>query len=75
MQKYKSLFEKFNISSIEEGDLVDFGSDGKLYVINTEDYSQFFVTDKKEDRLDADADGWYVSANKVKGIIERADLS
>ena len=76
---------------IENGDYVDFGSYGKLYVINhggmgVDRGRNLWVTDSEFDRdelilQDFDRDvqskieGWYISAGSAKKIIEKGDGS
>ena len=59
----------FNCEKIQQGDLVDFGSYGKLYVCSVSgDY--FRVTDKKKDRYNSDASGWNIRKKYAKTIIK-----
>ena len=56
---------------VNNGDLVDFGPYGKLYVCNADyEENKFWVTDEKENRDDASAQGWAISKNFAKRIIE-----
>ena len=56
---------------VNDGDLVDFGPYGKLYVCNADyEENKFWVTDEKENRDDASAQGWAISKNFAKRIIE-----
>ena len=64
--------EDFNLE-IENGDLVDFGTNlGKLYVVNKK-YSpaKYWVTDDKHDRFNKDAQGWSVGKDLAIRIIEQ----
>ncbi len=63
---------KFNHEEINQGDLVDFGSYGRLYVCNiyhSED--RFWVTDRKEDRNNNNARGWNIRKNLARRIVEK----
>ena len=56
---------------VNNGDLVDFGPYGKLYVCNADyEENKYWVTDEKENRDDASASGWAISKNFAKRIIE-----
>lgn len=56
---------------VNNGDLVDFGPYGKLYVCNADyEENKYWVTDEKENRDDASAQGWAISKNFTKRIIE-----
>lgn len=56
---------------VNDGDLVDFGPYGKLYVCNADyEENKFWVTDEKENRDDASAQGWAISKSFAKRIIE-----
>ena len=56
---------------VNNGDLVDFGPYGKLYVCNTDyEENKYWVTDEKENRDNASAQGWAISKNFAKRIIE-----
>ena len=56
---------------VNNGDLVDFGPYGKLYVCNADyEENKYWVTDGKENRDDASASGWAISKNFAKRIIE-----
>ena len=56
---------------VNDGDLVDFGPYGKLYVCNADyEENKYWVTDEKENRDDASAQGWAISKNFAKRIIE-----
>ena len=56
---------------VNNGDLVDFGPYGKLYVCNADyEENKYWVTDEKENRDDASAQGWAISKNFAKRIIE-----
>ena len=57
---------------IENGDYVDFGPYGKYYVCNSEHSDHYFwITDNKEDRDNVNAEGWSISKNLAKKIIEK----
>lgn len=60
---------------IEEGDFVDFGAYGRLYVVkkNAGTRGQFWVTDEREDREKKNARGWYISPSYAEKIIEKWD--
>ena len=59
---------------VNNGDLVDFGPYGKLYVCNSDyEENKFWVTDEKENRDDENAQGWAISKNFAKRIIESYD--
>lgn len=59
---------------VNNGDLVDFGPYGKLYVCNADyEENKYWVTDEKENRDDASAQGWAISKNFAKRIIESYD--
>ena len=56
---------------VNNGDLVDFGPYGKLYVCNADyEENKYWVTDEKEKRDDTSAQGWAISKNFAKRIIE-----
>ena len=56
---------------VNNGDLVDFGPYGKLYVCNADyEENKYWVTDERENRDDASALGWAISKNFAKRIIE-----
>ena len=56
---------------VNDGDLVDFGPYGKLYVCNADyEENKFWITDEKQNRDDASAQGWAISKNFAKRIIE-----
>ena len=56
---------------VNNGDLVDFGPYGKLYVCNVDyEENKYWVTDEKENRDNASAQGWAISKNFAKRIIE-----
>lgn len=67
----KRLIKKADLK-IEQGDYVDFGAYGKLYICNPE-YKEdwLWVTDVKEDRNNPKAKGWSIEKNKAKEIIEK----
>ena len=59
---------------VNNGDLVDFGPYGKLYVCNVDyEENKYWVTDEKENRDNASAQGWAISKNFAKRIIESYD--
>jgi len=62
---------KIDINEIQQGDLVDFGSYGKMYVCNL-NYSEesFWITDIKEDRDNSCARGWSIRKNYAQSIVE-----
>ena len=56
---------------VNNGDLVDFGPYGKLYVCNVDyEENKYWVTDERENRDNASAQGWAISKNFAKRIIE-----
>ena len=56
---------------VNNGDLVDFGPYGKLYVCNADyEENKYWVTDEKENRDNTSAQGWAISKNFAKRIIE-----
>ena len=56
---------------VNNGDLVDFGPYGKLYVCNVDyEENKYWVTDEKENRDNASAQGWAISKNFAKRITE-----
>ena len=56
---------------VNNGDLVDFGPYGKLYVCNVDyEENKYWVTDEKENRDNTSAQGWAISKNFAKRIIE-----
>lgn len=60
----------FNVDDIDNGDYVDFGPLGNLYICA--DYGdRFWATDKKIDRANPNASGWYISKRSAKKIIEK----
>jgi hypothetical protein len=63
--------EFYPYSEIEQGDYVDFGPYGKLYV-NQVNGKRSRVTDRKEDRFDPDAPGWYIDLRDAVRIIQAA---
>lgn len=60
-----------NEYEIEQGDLVDFGAYGKLYVCNP-NYSDkyFWVTDLEKERFNHSAAGWSILKKLAENIIE-----
>lgn len=63
-----------SIDDILQGDLVDFGSYGRLYV-NNPNYSEnmFWVTDSLENRNDWDAAGWSIKKELAKEVVQRVE--
>lgn len=58
-------------SEINQGDLVDFGTYGQLYVCNpTYSSDYYWVTDLEEDRNDKNASGWSIRKDLAKRIID-----
>ena len=56
---------------VNNEDIVDIGPYGKLYVCNADyEENKYWVTDEKENRDDASAQGWAISKNFAKRIIE-----
>ena len=69
----RRLVKKANMDYLDicQGDLVDFGPYGRLYVCNPDyDTNAFWVTDREEDRDDPHASGWSISKNFAKRMIE-----
>ena len=64
--------EHFDPTDIEVGDLVDFGSQGKLYVTLLNG-RQSRVTDLEEERFNPRASGWNINIAGAKGIVERGN--
>ncbi|CAG7579864.1 MAG: hypothetical protein SLAVMIC_00132 [uncultured marine phage] len=74
IEKRNSTNESIDIGDpddIEEGDLVDFGAYGELYVCNPY-YSDtyFWVTDDEDERTNSGASGWTILKSLAKRIIE-----
>lgn len=69
----KRLIRKayINTEEIQQGDYVDFGPYGKMYVCNT-DYSidYFWVTDDEENRANPNSSGWSIRKSDAINIIE-----
>lgn len=63
------------VSEIQEGDRVDFGAYGRLYVVKKDaglvSEGMLWVTDIEEDRTNEDARGWYINERYAKKIIEK----
>ena len=56
---------------IFQGDLVDFGAYGKLYVCNPEYHEDYFwVTDDEYERFNKYAHGWSISKDLAVRVIE-----
>lgn len=73
MKIYKESNQEV-INSIEQGDLVDFGQYGKLYVCNpNHSIDYFWVTDDEEDRFNVNASGWSIPKYLAEKIIEKGD--
>ena len=51
---------------IQNGDYVNFGEYGKLYVIYSRDEKTYWVTDRTEDRYNKNALGWIINKNYAK---------
>lgn len=70
----ESLKEAFNYNEIQSGDLVNFGSQGNLYVCNAE-YSDnyFWVTDEESERHNRNASGWTISKDLAEYIVDEDD--
>jgi hypothetical protein len=56
--------------NINNGDYVDFGEHGKLYVIYSRDEDTFWVTDNIDDRFNRNASGWIIKKKCAIKIIE-----
>jgi hypothetical protein len=54
---------------VQQGDFVDFGHYGKLYVCST-DGPKWRVTDEESERDNPRAEGWYIEPGYAKAIIE-----
>lgn len=64
--------EMFNPNTVRNGDLVDFGGQGKFYVLETKHSpSYFWVSPSKSDRFLSDSKGFPIYKNFALGIIER----
>lgn len=62
-----------SVLDINQGDLVDFGPYGKLYVCNPnyqDDY--YWVTDEEESRMNKHASGWSIEKDLAERVIESA---
>ena len=58
---------------INQGDLVDFGPYGKLYVCNPNYHDDYYwVTDEEELRMDKHAPGWSIEKDLAERVIESA---
>lgn len=58
---------------INQGDLVDFGTYGKLYVCNPNYHDDYYwVTDEEESRMDKHASGWSIAKDLAERVIESA---
>ena len=58
---------------VNQGDLVDFGSYGKLYVCNPNYHDDYYwVTDEEESRMNKNASGWSIEKNLAERVIESA---
>lgn len=69
----RRLDEEDISDEIEEGDLVDFGAYGKLYVVELEAGSSgkyFWVTDQESQRFNPDANGWSILKREAVEILE-----
>jgi hypothetical protein len=60
--------KEFDYESIKQGDYINFGAYGNLYVCNP-NYSEksFWVTDIKKDRKNYDARGWSIRKSFAQG--------
>lgn len=56
---------------VGKGDYVDFGPYGKLWVVRAGE-DRLWVTDRKEDKNNPDAQGWYIRRSYAKKIIQSA---
>lgn len=62
--------ESINLDEIQKGDLVDFGSYGKLYVCDPYYHDKYFwVTDDKDERYNEKALGWSMFKDDAQSII------
>lgn len=57
------------LSGISPGALVDFGQQGKLYVVSIFP-NKFWVTDVEADRHNPQAPGWYVGKEAAVKVLE-----
>jgi len=64
--------DAFVPDDIHEGDYVDFGAYGRLFVLKAPMAGSLWVTDKRADRYNYDAAGWYIRREFAKKIIEEA---
>ena len=82
LEKLKALVNKklhdegivaFDYNNIKNGDLVDFGSHGTMYVADA-NYrrSYFWATRSKKDRFNPDAEGWAIYKAYAEEVIEPA---
>lgn len=59
------------IDEIQDGDLVDFGAYGELYVVDIDYHDKFFwVTDNEDERYNRRAPGWSISKYLAERIID-----
>jgi hypothetical protein len=61
MKEGNNMLKEFDPESIKQGQHINFGAYGNLYVCNT-NYNEksFWVTDIKADRKNPDARGWSI---------------
>ena len=75
-ESYKSNTMKSKLTEalkVNQGDLVDFGSYGKLYVCNPNYHDDYYwVTDEEESRMDKNASGWSIEKDLAEKVIESA---
>lgn len=68
--KMKRLIRESRLE-IEQGDYVDFGAYGKLYVSNPDHSEKYYwVTDEEKDRTDKHASGWSILKDLAEKIIQ-----
>lgn len=74
-KKLKALhFEPFDYEDVEDGDYVDFGPRGKLYVTQSDYHkSYFWATNKEKHRFNSDASGWSVYKSDAIKIIQKGE--
>ena len=76
-KRYRALRREPVYQSVRNGDLVDFGGYGQLYVVDGADPDRFWdyphsfwVTRRKADRHNPDALGHFIEKTEAKEIIE-----
>lgn len=72
--EFDEIYEEdinFNQDEIENGDYVDFGAYGSLYVVYRRDERNFWVTNLEDKRYNDNAPGWIIRINQAERIIEK----